>query len=93
LTSGEEFLVTPPGMGLKKTLARIQQGFNTLVSGMNRAAQANMTVSGNFGPGYGRQLQPAMAPISITIQGVPDKEMDMRRLARYVATEIQRSQQ
>ena len=36
------------------------------------------------------QLQPA--PISITIQGAPDNELDMRRLARYVATEIQRSQ-
>jgi DNA-dependent RNA polymerase auxiliary subunit epsilon len=92
LTSGEEFLVTPPGVGLGKTLARIRRDFNILASGVNRAAQASVTVAGNS-DGYGRQLQPAMAPINITIQGVPDKEMDMRRLARYVATEIQRSQQ
>jgi hypothetical protein len=46
---------------------------------------------GNLGAGgYGRQMQ--LAPISITIQGTPNNELDMRRLARYVATEIQRSQ-
>jgi hypothetical protein len=51
------------------------------------------TASVNFAP---RQLQPAMAngaaPISIVIQGAPSNEMNMRRLARYVATEIQRRQ-
>jgi hypothetical protein len=42
--------------------------------------------------GYGNQLQPAAAPIYITIQGTPEKEMDKRRQARYVAEEIQRKQ-
>jgi hypothetical protein len=38
------------------------------------------------------QLQPAAAPIYITIQGTPEKEMEKRRQARYVAEEIQRRQ-
>jgi hypothetical protein len=47
----------------------------------------------NFVPGQLKQAGGyASSPINITIQGSPKNEMDMRRLARYVATEIQRSQ-
>ena len=77
------------GVGFQGSYRYIKAQIGRSIEGLS--ADASMNVSGNFGPGGSRgQLQPA--PISITIQGSPDNELDMRRLARYVATEIQRSQ-
>jgi phage-related protein len=77
------------GAGFTDSYTKIQQQIGQAIGGLS--SQTSMALNGNYAFG-GRQLQPAMAPIRITIQGVPDKEMDMRRLARYVATEIQRRQ-
>lgn len=87
--TGERVLVIPPGEQFGNSLANMQQLFNRSTSGLN--SQASMSVSGRIGSGLGQaQLQPA--PIYVTIQGAPDNELGMRRLARYVANEIQRSQ-
>lgn len=87
LTSGERVIVFPK---FKDNLAAIQQIAIQAINGLN--LPGGMGSGGGAGPGYGRQMQPAVAPISITIQGAPSNEMNMRRLARYVATEIQRGQ-
>ena len=77
------------GSGFQNSYRGIKEQIGRAIEGLS--ANASMNISGTFGGGYGRQqLQPA--PISITIQGAPNNELDMRRLARYVATEIQRSQ-
>lgn len=87
--TGERVIVIPAGKQLGNSLANMQQLFSQSTAGLN--SQASMNVSGTLGSGFGRNhLQPA--PIQITIQGAPDNELDMRRLARYVANEIQRSQ-
>lgn len=75
------------GQGFTRSFADIQRQVNEAISGLG--AQANVAVSGGFGGG---RMQPAAAPITVNIQGGTSNEMDMRRLARYVATEIQRSQ-
>ena len=77
------------GSGFTGSYKAIRDQIGRAVEGLS--AQATMNVSGNLGMG-GRKMQLQPAPISITIHGTPDNEMDMRRLARYVATEIQRSQ-
>ncbi len=73
------------GIGFADSYRSIKDQISRTVQGLS--AEATMSVSGGFGPGRSRgQLQPA--PIYLTIQGTPDNEMDMRRLARYVAEEI-----
>lgn len=88
-SSGEQIIIIPPGERFGTSLATIQQLITQAILGLNSHAGTNVNMNGQYG---GRQLQPAATPIQIIIQGVPDKEMDMHRLARYVATEIQRKQ-
>jgi len=76
------------GSGFTESYRSIRDQIGRAVEGLS--AQATMTVSGNIGSGYGRQLQPAGIPIQIILQGSPDRELDMRRQARYIVEEIQR---
>lgn len=74
------------GQGFTRSFSDIQRQVNEAISGLG--ASASVSVTG----GFGGRMQPAAAPITVNIQGGTGNEMDMRRLARYVATEIQRSQ-
>ena len=76
------------GVGFKGSYKDIKNQISQAIEGLS--AQASMSVSGRIGAGYGQQRQPV--PVTVNIYGSPDRELDMRRLARYVATEIQRSQ-
>lgn len=73
------------GAGFSNSFAAIQKQIMGAVGGLG-----DMSVS--MGGSFGGQTQPTPQPIQIIIQGAPSQEMDMRRLARYVAVEIQRSQ-
>jgi uncharacterized coiled-coil DUF342 family protein len=85
LTSGERVIVIPPGEKLPNQLSNIQQIMAQSIAGLNSPTNGIVSrVNGNS--------VPANNPINITIQGAPTNEMSMRRLARYVATEIQRGQ-
>jgi phage-related protein len=74
------------GSGFQSSYRDIRYQIGRAIEGLS--AQASMTVGGTMEAGGRQQLQPA--PIYITIQGAPDNELGMRRLARYVANEIQR---
>jgi len=87
VSSGEEVIVIPPEKRFGNSLATIQQLIIQVVRGLN--SQNGLATSGG-GMVYGRQLQPAASPIQIILQGVPDQEIKMRRLARYVADEFER---
>jgi phage-related protein len=76
------------GVGFQDSYRSIREQIGRAVQDLS--TKANISVSGAV-IGGGRQLQPAPAPIQIIIQGAPERELDMRRLARYVANEIQRS--
>ena len=87
-SSGEQIIIIPPGERFGKSLASIQQLIIQSIKGLN--IQPSPAVPG--GGGINQALYPSAAPIYITIQGTPEKEMEKRRQARYVAEEIQRRQ-
>jgi phage-related protein len=75
------------GSGFKNSYKSIRDQIGKAVEGLS--AQASMTVSGSLG-GYGRQLQPAPAPIYVTVQANVNNEIDYYRLAQRVGEQIKR---
>jgi len=85
--SGERVMIMPDGENFGDALISIRQLINQAIMGLNSRSNKNIP-GGNISP----QTVRAESPISVIIQGTPEKEMDKRRQARYVAEEIQRRQ-
>jgi predicted nucleic acid-binding Zn-ribbon protein len=86
--AGPEYVNITPINRFGNLVATIEQLMIQSIKGLN--APTSPAVPG--GDKFGNQMQPAAAPITIYIQGTPEKEMEKRRQARYVAEEIQRRQ-